>query len=418
LRNEQLEAYLRGFEMALEHTLPTESRVVARLDGRGFTRLTRQVCGFDTPFDERFRDLMAETCRHLFGCGFNILFAYSESDEISLLFHPAEDVFGRKAHKWVSLLAGEASGSFSVALGRTAAFDCRLAVLPGTEQVVDYFRWRMNDAIRGCLNAHAYWTLRAAGLSPQNASARLWGMSAADKKGLLDDYGISPASLPRWQTLGFGVYRIDRTKRGRNPVTAEETLTSRRRLRTDLRLPSGTGLDRAITALLEGRAFPALGWPPTRIVSGGQTGADRAALDWAVAQELPHGGWVPRGRRAEDGIVPESYRLRETASGTYRERTRRNVEDSDATLVFNLGALAGGTRETVAFAEASGKPWLVLALDRGICREDIERVHRWLAEEHVDVLNVAGPRESKRPGVYRLVFEFLDRLNESEPRAP
>jgi hypothetical protein len=79
-----------------------------------------------------------------------------------------------------------------------------------------------------------------------------------------------------------------------------------------------------------------------RIVSGGQAGVDRAALDWAIARGIPHGGWCPAGRIAEDGMIPERYQLRETASPGYRERTRRNVEDSDGTLILNLGELDAG----------------------------------------------------------------------------
>ena len=89
-------------------------------------------------------------------CGFNVMFAYSESDEISLLLHPTEAAFSRKPRKLISILVGEASAVFSVALGRAAAFDGRLSILPGDEQVVDYFRWRMSDAARCCLNGHAY----------------------------------------------------------------------------------------------------------------------------------------------------------------------------------------------------------------------------------------------------------------------
>ncbi|HWP00237.1 MAG TPA: MFS transporter [Methylococcus sp.] len=147
-----------------------------------------------------------------------------------------------------------------------------------------------------------------------------------------------------------------------------------------------------------------------RIVSGGQTGADRAALDWAIAHGIDHGGWCPRGRRAEDGIIDARYRLREIASASYRTRTRRNVEDSDGTLILNLGPLEGGTLATRRHAKRLGKPCLVLQLDareiEDLCRQAID----WLRAHEIGCLNIAGPRESARPGTYATVTLFLDRL--------
>jgi len=92
------------------------------------------------------------------------------------------------------------------------------------------------------------------------------------------------------------------------------------------------------------------------IISGGQTGTDRAALDFAIAHGIPHGGWCPLGRRAEDGVLDPRYRLRETESKSYRQRTRRNVADSDATLILNLGELADGSLATRQLAERASKP--------------------------------------------------------------
>lgn len=142
MRSDDLETRMRRFETALDAPIPPGFQIVARLDGRSFTRLTHAVCDFEAPFDRGFHDLMAATSRHLMECGFNILLAYSESDEISLLFHPEEGSFGRKPRKLISVLAGEASGAFSLVLGKAAAFDARLSVLPGPEQVVD---WRIEQ---------------------------------------------------------------------------------------------------------------------------------------------------------------------------------------------------------------------------------------------------------------------------------
>ena len=255
MRSLDLEARMRRYETALDTPVPPGFVIVARLDGRGFTRLTRELCRFEAPFDPRFRDLMAVACRRLMDCGFNVRLAYSESDEISLLFDPAEACFGRKQRKWISVLAGEASAAFSLALGQAASFDARLSVLPGREQVIDYFRWRMADAARCCLNGHAYWLLRRQGLSARTASEHLLGLGRADKHELLFQAGINFDSLPAWQKRGFGVYWMDRPRTGRNPLTGEMTATRRRTLEVDLELPWGTDLDRALGRLWDGHPF-------------------------------------------------------------------------------------------------------------------------------------------------------------------
>lgn len=143
------------------------------------------------------------------------------------------------------------------------------------------------------------------------------------------------------------------------------------------------------------------------IISGGQTGADRGALDFAMRHRYTHGGWVPHGRLAEDGVIPVKYQLTELTEGGYRQRTRRNVEDSDATLIINLGELDGGTLATRVFAEKSGKPCLVVQVDEGLSETMVETVINWLDLHKVNILNVAGPRESKRPGIYRSTIELL-----------
>ena len=144
--------------------------------------------------------------------------------------------------------------------------------------------------------------------------------------------------------------------------------------------------------------------PRLRIVSGGQTGVDRAALDVAIAAGIPHGGWCPRGRRAEDGAIPARYRLREHRSPTYAARTEANVVDSDGTLVLCRGALRGGTARTRALARRHRKPCLVVDLDAGV---DPAAVRAWRARDGVRVLNVAGPRESQRPGIGADAARFL-----------
>ena len=136
------------------------------------------------------------------------------------------------------------------------------------------------------------------------------------------------------------------------------------------------------------------------IVSGGQTGVDRAALDWAMAHGIDHGGWCPKGRRAEDGPIDPRYLLRETGTPNYLERTRLNVEEGDATLILNLEPMRGGTLSTQGFVEASGKPGYVVQLDPEPDDAMVVDVLGWLECHSVAVLNVVGPRESEHSGVY------------------
>ena len=141
-----------------------------------------------------------------------------------------------------------------------------------------------------------------------------------------------------------------------------------------------------------------------KIISGGQTGVDRAALDCAIALHIPHGGWCPAGRKAEDGRIDERYRLVELASARYDDRTRENVEDSDGTLILNRGVLEGGTELTLACARKHGKPVMAVDLDNPPQRQEIRN---WLSSNKIKRCNVAGPRESKRPGIYRQAYRYL-----------
>ena len=146
---------------------------------------------------------------------------------------------------------------------------------------------------------------------------------------------------------------------------------------------------------------------PTRIVSGGQTGVDRAALDVALHLGIPCGGWCPQGRRAEDGPIAEVYPLQETSWWGYPQRTEWNVRDSDATLILTRGPVDGGTALTSRLAEKLRRPCLILDLTESI---DIATVQDWLVRHHIQTLNVAGPRESNSPGIHTEAMAFLTRL--------
>ena len=146
---------------------------------------------------------------------------------------------------------------------------------------------------------------------------------------------------------------------------------------------------------------------PTRIVSGGQTGVDRAALDAALELAILHGGWCPRGRLAEDGAIPPRYELTETESSDYALRTEKNVLDSDGTLILCREETSGGTELTRRLASQHAKPCLVVDLNSPPPADD---VHRWISENEIETLNVAGPRESQNKGISSQARQFLEEI--------
>lgn len=141
-----------------------------------------------------------------------------------------------------------------------------------------------------------------------------------------------------------------------------------------------------------------------KIVSGGQTGVDRAALDAALQLGIPCGGWCPKGRRAEDGPIDVRYPLKETYSASYRIRTEKNVRESDGTLIFTWRKPKGGTALTIRFAQKYKKPYLIVDLSEG---GDPETARKWLEVKQIKVLNIAGLRESECPGIYHRTVQFL-----------
>ena len=153
-----------------------------------------------------------------------------------------------------------------------------------------------------------------------------------------------------------------------------------------------------------------------KIISGGQTGADRAALDFAIARGIPHGGWCPRGRLAEDGAIPGRYQLSETPDSDFSRRTEWNVRDSDGTVIFSIApALAGGSRQTAKLAQRYQKPCLLLSRERD-GETAAGKLRDFLAGQGIKVLNVAGPRQSQEPEVGRFTIETLEqwRMSDSE----
>lgn len=147
-----------------------------------------------------------------------------------------------------------------------------------------------------------------------------------------------------------------------------------------------------------------------KIVSGGQTGVDRGALDAALSAGAPCGGWCPAGRRAEDGVIPDLYPLEEMRDADYRVRTRHNIVDSDATLIIHAGELEGGTALTLNLCRELARPHLLVNAETESAGEAAERLRAFLAEHEVKVLNVAGPRASKWPEAAETARAIVGRM--------
>ncbi len=147
-----------------------------------------------------------------------------------------------------------------------------------------------------------------------------------------------------------------------------------------------------------------------KIISGGQTGVDRAALDAAIDAGLPHGGTCPAGRAAEDGVIDSRYDLTETESADPVIRTRLNIADADATLILAKGALAGGTRQAADYAEHLGRALLVVDPFEAKAADEIAS---WLENRRWRILGIGGPRESECPGIYEKTRELLGKVFEN-----
>ena len=217
-----LDKQMRRFEQSMDRPLLEGIYVVARLDGHGFTRLTKKEWDLEKPFDIK----------------------------ISLLFHLRDESFGRKERKLLSILAAEASVAFSMQVGRAAVFDNRLIPLPSAGNVVDYFRWRQEDAHRNSLNSHCYWILRKEGVSAANAQKRMSGITNGQKNEILFERGINYNDLPLWQKRGIGMYFRDEQRQGFNPITQETTSCVRRALHVEMELPIGQEYSQLINKII------------------------------------------------------------------------------------------------------------------------------------------------------------------------
>ena len=145
-----------------------------------------------------------------------------------------------------------------------------------------------------------------------------------------------------------------------------------------------------------------------KIISGGQTGTDQAALDAALKLGIPHGGWVPRGRKTEDGPLSDKYTMKEMRTSSYSARTEQNVIDSDGTLIISRGSLTEGSEYTRKMAMKHNRPWLHINLNKKPKFPAATLINSWLTENNIEVLNVAGPRASKDPEIYPDVLNVIE----------
>ncbi|MCI7233981.1 MAG: guanylyltransferase [Oscillospiraceae bacterium] len=252
---EAFDRKMRALEKEFDSFVPADRFLCARLDGRGFSGLTEK--NFIKPYDERFYEYMTEAVRHLMSCGFNFIAGYTQSDEISLLFHPADNTYNRKTRKLISVLAGEASGFFSVKLGAPAAFDCRLIPMETKKAVKDYFSWRQTDLLRNSLDSCCYYALLSDGMDYLSATKALEGQDILFKKELLLSYGIDYNALPHWQRYGAVLHYEQIEKKGTNRKTGEPVRFFRRELVLNEELPAGEKFGDYILELMDTALFQA-----------------------------------------------------------------------------------------------------------------------------------------------------------------
>jgi tRNA(His) guanylyltransferase len=229
-----LEQQMHDLEYFHSLRILPETWVIIRVDGRGFSQFTKSR--FKKPFDVEFHQLMVQTATALLH-ELNGIYAYTESDEISVLFPPSWNLFDRSLEKIISISASIASATFTHTFEAIVNFDSRVWLGVNQAQVIDYFRWRQADAARCALNGWCYWMLRKLGETARKATTILDSQSVAFKNELLLQNGIDFNELPAWQHRGVGLYWEECQKTGYDTLEAKETLVTGRCIKVEEKLP-------------------------------------------------------------------------------------------------------------------------------------------------------------------------------------
>lgn len=248
MKFQALESRMRDLEYFHSLRLLPETWVIIRVDSRGFSKLTQSR--FKKPFDQAVYLLMVQTAKQLL-TELQGLYAYTESDEISVLCPMDWNFCKRSLEKTVSLSAAIASASFTQAAGFVGCFDSRVWLGANSTRVIDYFSWRQADARRCALNNWCYWLLRQAGKSADEATKALSRQSVAAKQQLLLEYDVDFNTLPAWPYRGAGLYWEHYTKVGYDPVKKQPVMTGRRRVNVNEVLPMKNEYRQLIQTLLE-----------------------------------------------------------------------------------------------------------------------------------------------------------------------
>lgn len=243
----EFERKMRKGEVYHDLRMPPGMWVVIRVDGRGFSKMTESR--FEKPFDVKFNGHMVAAARALME-EFAGVYAYTESDEISLLLPRTWDMFDREVEKVVSLTAAAASAAFTLGSGVAATFDSRIWLGADAASVVNYFRWRQSDASRCCLNGWCYWTLRKNGHSAAEATEALDRQTLSGKNELLYQHGINFNDLPAWQRRGVGLVYSKEDRPGVDQRDGRSVTVTRRLLRVDRQLPLGDEYEDYLQGLL------------------------------------------------------------------------------------------------------------------------------------------------------------------------
>lgn len=221
---------MKKLEEKNDIAIPKDSYIICRLDGRGFSKLTKEILPIDKPFDPCFAEDMVNTVNHVMQCGFDVIFGYVQSDEISLLLSFGDNTFNRRLSKITSVLSGEASSFLTLELLHKVSFDCRVSELSSREEVVDYFLWRRSDSQRNCIQGYCYWKLIEQGYSGKRGQRVIKNLSYEDKINFLKTANIDYHTVPNQYKYGTGLYNRYFLKEAFNPKTEQKVICTRKEI--------------------------------------------------------------------------------------------------------------------------------------------------------------------------------------------